>query len=51
MIKVAKLPKIAMEIKKQLLNTCKSAQKISLKNLDFMPNSRLVYKIFIFVQR
>jgi len=51
MIKVAKVPKLIIKIIKTLLENCKNSQKISLKNLDFMPNLRLVYKIFIFVQR
>ena len=48
MIKVVKVPKLIIKIIKTLLENCKNNQKISLKNLDFMPNLRLVYKIFIF---
>jgi hypothetical protein len=38
MIKVAKVPKLIIKIIKTLLENCKNNQKISLKNLDFMPN-------------
>jgi len=47
MIKVAKVPKLIIKIIKTLLENCKNNQKISLKNLDFMPNLRLVYKFYI----
>lgn len=40
MIKVAKVPKLIIKIIKTLLENCKNNQKISLKNLDFMPNLR-----------
>jgi hypothetical protein len=40
MIKVEKVPKLIIKIIKTLLENCKNNQKISLKNLDFMPNLR-----------
>ena len=42
MIKVAKVPKLMIKIIKTLLENCKNNQKISLKNLDFMGESRMI---------